>query len=158
LLVSLHTTGRGTKWALDETAHLAEAILRATEDPISGVDQKAVAYAENIHNFFLARDPSEDKTIYEKRKTHAVFRRTKEISMDIMKFRKALTVVRASESTGCNEDNIISMAIAVHLDECDTDGMNYDFKDVLHSTWVCSGAWEVLREHPKWQGVAGPVV
>jgi hypothetical protein len=49
------------------------------------------------------------------------------------------------------------MAIAIHLGERPTTKMDYDFEDLSHTTSVCSGAWKVLRGHPKWQG-DGPIL
>jgi hypothetical protein len=150
--------GRGQNWGLRQTTHLASAMVQAAEDPVAGVYQKSSVYAESIYNIFLSTDPSPQHDLYRKLQSPVVFRRTKEVSAEVMKFHEALAIVRASKPTGCNEDNILSMAIAIHLDEQPTTKMDYDFKDLSHTTWVCYGAWKVLRGHPKWQGEYGPII
>jgi hypothetical protein len=49
-----------------------------------------------------------------------------------------------------NYDNIISMAIALHLTK-DVTRMDYNLKDFDHNKWPNYLAWKILRESPKYR-------
>jgi hypothetical protein len=72
---------------------------------------------------------------------------------DVNKFNEALCLIQASHPTGVNEDNILSMAIALHLGE--TKRMDYNFKSFDHSKWPNYTAWKILRSAPKFQPPTG---
>jgi hypothetical protein len=67
----------------------------------------------------------------------------------VNKFNEALCLIQASRPTGVNEDNILSMAIALHLGE--TKRMDYNFKSFDHSKWPNYTAWKILRTAPKFR-------
>lgn len=74
------------------------------------------------------------------------------MSAEIQKFYVALRRVRASNPTGVNEDDIASMAVAIHMGK--TNKMDYEFKEYCKDNWVMYKAWMVLRQHPKWADVS----
>jgi hypothetical protein len=68
---------------------------------------------------------------------------------DVNKFNEALRLVQASHPTGVNDDNIMSMAIALHLGE--TKRMDYQFKSYDHTKWANFAAWKILSIAPKFR-------
>jgi hypothetical protein len=112
------------------------AWLRATNDGNQGCDQKGEEYRNEIHALFKALSPKDapqgqfddhpPKTVY-------VFLRDN-IFPDVNKFNQALCLIQASCPTGINEDNILSMAIALHLGM--SKRMYYSFKSFEHSKWM----------------------
>jgi hypothetical protein len=66
---------------------------------------------------------------------------------DVNKFNEALRLVQASYPTGVNHDNILSMAIALHLGE--TKQMDYQLKSYDHTKWSNFAAWKILSVAPK---------
>eukprot|EP00171_Calliarthron_tuberculosum_P023290 IDg23290t1 len=76
-----------------------------------------------------------------------------DLSAEVQKFFSALRRVKASNPTGVNDDNILSMAVALHMGK--TLGMDYNFKDYFQENWNAFKAFKVLQDHPKWNGEYG---
>jgi hypothetical protein len=67
----------------------------------------------------------------------------------VNKFNEALRLVQASHPTGVNDDNILSMAIALHLGE--TKWMDDQFQSYNHTKWANFAAWKILSVAPKFR-------
>jgi hypothetical protein len=108
--------GRGGSWRRIHYAHLAEAMLAATEDPIIDVDQRSTEYQAKLYKYFCDLDPSPSKDQYCKRSITAVFSTSKKVSAEIASFYAAVSFVNALEPTGgCTQDQVLSLMIAHHL-------------------------------------------
>jgi hypothetical protein len=143
--------GKAPTWTTKEREVVALAWLRATNNGIQGADQKSEVFRNKIHALFKAFSPRDappgrfgdrpPKAVY-------VFLRD-QVFPDINKFNESLRLVQASHPTGCNDDNILSMAIAVHLGEARR--MDYQFRNFEHTSWPNFGAWKILRVSPKFR-------
>jgi muconolactone delta-isomerase len=143
--------GKAPAWTMKERETVALAWLRATNNGIQGADQKSEDFRNKIHGFLKALSPKDcpPGRFYERpSKAVYVFLRDN-IFPDINKFHEALRLVQASHPTGVNEDNILSMAIAVHLGK--TKRMDYQFKFHEHTKWPNYFAWKILRVSPKFR-------
>jgi hypothetical protein len=143
--------GKGPAWTDKERELVTLAWVRATNNGIQGADQKSEVYRNKIHAFFKALAPAKYPAgCYGDRAPKAVhvFLRDK-VFPDVNKFPESLRLVQASRPSGCNHDNILSMAIAVHLGE--TKRMDYQFKDYPHSKWVNFIPWKILSACPKFR-------
>jgi hypothetical protein len=61
--------------------------------------------------------------------------------------KKIFCMSQASHPTGVNDDNILSMAIALHLGE--TKQMDYQFQSYDHTKWSNFAVWKILSVAPK---------
>jgi hypothetical protein len=96
-------------------AHLAEAMLAATEEPIVGVDQRSIEFLVKLYNNFCDH-PSPGKDQYSKRSMTALLSTSKKVSAEIASFQAAVSFVNALEPTGgCTPDQVLSLMIARHL-------------------------------------------
>jgi hypothetical protein len=140
--------GRGKSWDATELGELARAWVRTSEDPVTGIDQTAARFTQTLFDNFCANAPvgAPEKT-YALRSPHAVKQKFDDVSTEIQKFRKSLRKVYASSPTGVTEDNILSMAIAMHIGK--TDSMCYEYKDLSHSLWLLYKAYNIFKTHPK---------
>lgn len=137
--------GRGKSWEA-----LARAGIAASEDVV-GANQKAKKFGETLHRCFIEKGPeagavSEGK--YGFRSVASCKNHFADFSADAQKFCSALRKVRASNPTGVNEDNIHSMAVAIHIEK--TEVMDYSFKDYFTGKWLSFKAWKRAKSHPKW--------
>jgi hypothetical protein len=143
--------GKAPTWTTKERETVALAWLRATNNGIQGADQKGEDFRNKIHVLFKALSPRDappgrfgdrpPKAIY-------VFLRD-QVFPDINKFNESLRLIQASHPTGCNEDNILSMAIALHVGEAKR--MDYNFRSFEHTKWANYSAWKILSIAPKFR-------
>lgn len=143
--------GRGATWCPEELGDLASSWMAASEDPVVGIDQTAARLKHTLHREFLSRSPKDKdgNRIYETRSEKSCKVKVGEVFADVQKFRRCLRTVNISEPTGVTLDQILSMAIAIHVGKLSK--MSYDFKDLSHDTWMNHLAYKVLRIHPKFQ-------
>lgn len=143
--------GRGKAWDVDENAVLAKAWVSASEDPVAGADQKAKIFFETLHRRFGEQGPPTASVVdgkYGFRTADSCRKHVAELSADAQKFGIALRKVRVCNPTGVNEDDILSMAVAVHMGKAAT--MDYAMKDYCTENWITFKAWKVWHTHPKW--------
>jgi hypothetical protein len=109
-------------------------------------------YQEEIYAMFKLYSPTVHRAgIYKDRTSKAVAHYLRDIIFpDVNKFNESLRLIQSSNPTGVNYDNIISMAIAYHLEEKVT-RMDYSKKDYDHNKWPNYLAWKILRESPKFR-------
>jgi hypothetical protein len=143
--------GKAPTWPVKERELVALAWLRATNDGIQCCDQKGEDYRNKIHGLFKALSPKDaQQGRFGDRPPKAVYVFLRDnIFPDVNKFNEALRLIQASRPTGVNEDNILSMAIALHLGE--TKRMDCNFNSFDHSKWPNYTAWKILRTAPKFR-------
>jgi hypothetical protein len=144
--------GKAPTWLTKEREVVALAwLVHATNDGIQGCDQKGEDYRNKIHALFKALSPKDaPQGRFGDRPPKAVYVFLRDNSFpDVNKFNEALRLIQASHPTGVNEDNILSMAIALHLGE--TKRMDYNFRSFDHSKWPNYTAWKILRSAPKFR-------
>jgi hypothetical protein len=143
--------GKAPKWLPQEREVAALAWIRATNDGIEGADQRGSIFQEKVHSLFKVLTPANappDRYGDRAAKTVYIFLRD-HIFPDVNKFNESLRLVQSSHPTGVTDDNIISMAVAVHLKE--TDRMNYQYKNYDPTKWPNFLAWKLLRNVPKFR-------
>jgi hypothetical protein len=141
--------GKAPTWLTKEREMVALAWLHVTNNGIQGCDQKGEDYQNKIHALFKAFGPRDappghygdpaPKAVY-------VFL-CDNIFPDINKFNESLRLIQSSNPTGMNDDNIISMAITLHLGK--TKWMDYNLRDYEHTQWPNYSAWKILSSAPK---------
>lgn len=144
--------GRGKSWDGVENQLLAQAWIAASEDVFLGADQKGRRFWSTLHSRFCDFCPppsASSEGRFEMRSLLSCKSHFSELSRDCQKFQKALRLVNISNPTGCTEENILSMAVAVHLQK--TTRMDYEFKTFCKETWSYFRAWQVLHTSPKWE-------
>lgn len=143
--------GRGKAWDLEENETLARAWIAASEDPIAGADQKAKVFFNTLHRRFIEKGPPPSKVLngkYGFRSAESCRKHVADLSADVQKFNTALRKLRACGPTGVNEDQVLSMAVAIHMEV--TNSMDYEHKDYVKENWLSFNAWKVWSRHPKW--------
>mmetsp|Transcript_29144 Transcript_29144/g.64259 ORF Transcript_29144/g.64259 Transcript_29144/m.64259 type:complete len:156 (+) Transcript_29144:181-648(+) len=119
------TMGRGPNWSADEYEALAKAFKQVGGDPIKGASQRKSQYYERLHRAFKmncqkSKALSSDSN-WSDRSKKACKTEWDKAKLDIGKFINCLGKVYAMEPTGNpSEDNMINMAIAIHLGETAT--------------------------------------
>jgi hypothetical protein len=143
--------GKAPTWLTKEREVVALAWLRATNNGIQGCDQKGEDYRNKIHALFKAFGPRDAPPgHYGDRAPKAVYVFLRDnIFPDVNKFNESLRLIQSSHPTGVNDDNIISMAIALHLGK--TKRMDYNLKDYEHTQWPNYSAWKILSSAPKFR-------
>ena len=142
--------GSGKRWSVQERVHLTEAWVDASEDAgeveVKGTYQDSDVFWERVHEKFASKAPSTaPKGTYSDRQTSAVTNQWKDkISREVKKFNKALLRVFKAKPTGCNEQNQINMAVAIHLGKT---SMAYIHKEFEANDWDLYQCWLVLRTH-----------
>jgi hypothetical protein len=143
--------GKAPTWRTKERETVALAWLRATNNAIQGWDQRGEDYRNKIYALFKAFGPRDAPPgHYGDRAPKAVYVFLRDnVFPDINKFNEALRFVQSSHPTGVNDDNIISMAIALHLGK--TKRMDNNMRDYEHTQWPNYGAWKILSSAPKFR-------
>lgn len=137
---------RGKYWDLQENAVLAGAPISESEDHVFGADQKDKMFFKTMKCHFTEKGPS---TAYVGDGKYGLFliycslKYVAELSTYVQKFGIALRRLRACNPTGLQEDDIILIAVAVHMGKCTT--MYYGMKDYckkngFHTRYERSGA------------------
>jgi hypothetical protein len=145
--------GRGTKWTSDERTVVCYAWINATNDSIHGKDQTGEDFWKKVHNNVKQMKPAGfEEGTYASRGHEAikVFLK-KGIFPDVNKFNVSLRSIRSSKPTGCTENEIISMAVAVHMKM--TKSRDYDFKKLDPLKWPNYSSWRALKDNPKFRDV-----
>jgi hypothetical protein len=142
-----------TNFVVVESAALAEAWIAVSEDEgnpiLKGTNQDSTSeFWESVviklqhlapkHNFVKG-------TYHERAATAIQTHWTDKVSRDVKKFNKALLKVLSCKPTGCDEQQKVNMAVAIHLGKADV--MNYHHKDFIAEDWKFYAAWRVLRSH-----------
>ena len=148
---SISKMGRGRSWSTEELLHLAQAWLDATQDvgerEVKGTWQDSAQFWNKVITNFNSMCPVENPDgIYSDRAASAVRNQWKEkIARGCRSFNKALLLVLNSRPTGCNEQNKINIAVAIHLGK--TSRLDYTFKDFQANDWPFYKCWQLLKGH-----------
>ena len=150
--------GKGKHWDAEENACLAKAFVHVSNDSILGTDQAGKTFHSAVHSNFAERGREKFGTKpvppgkYGLRSLDSCRQHFADLSADVQKFWRSVTTVRNSCPTGTNEEDNLSMAIAIHLGK--TSKMDYEYKTTDPMSWVNYLAFLVLKEEPKWAGIA----
>ena len=137
---------RGPSFSSAEIGHLGQAYCHATLNGIDGACQPSDVYYRSIldHLATFAPPDANVKKIYHYREQDSVATKLSKIMKDCQKFNTSLRLIILSKPTGVDKQQIINMAVAVHLKQCQ--GKNYDFKDFdAAGNWSYYQAWHHLR-------------
>lgn len=143
--------GRGKNWDAEENCVLARAWIASSEDPIAGTDQTRKIFQDTIRRRFTEKGPAQHLVPdgkYGNRSGPSIKQHFTDMSAEVQKFFVSLGKVRACNPTGVGDEEVLSMAVAVHLEH--TNRMDYDYKNFDKDQWLYYRAWKVLRHHPKW--------
>jgi hypothetical protein len=145
--------GCGTKWTNDERSIVCYAYVNATNDPINGKDQSADVFWKKVHINVKSLQPAGcEEGTYSSRGHEAIKAfLSNSIFRDVQKFNTSLRMIRVSKPTGCNESEIISMAVAFHLNRTST--RDYNFKSFDPHNWSNYSSWMTLKVMPKFREV-----
>ena len=119
----------------------------ANEAEVKATYQDSDVFWQRVYDKFIAKAPSNaPKGSYKDRQVSAITNQWKDkISREVKKFNKALLRIYSAKPTGCNEQNQINMAVAVHIGKTST--MSYVHKDFEANDWDLYQCWIVLRSH-----------
>lgn len=95
----------------------------------------------------MAPSAVSEKT-YSARTAKAVRSKFDKLSAYVQKFRTSLRLVRACNPTGVTEDDILTMALAVHVGKRST--MSYDTRTVPLTIWKNHLTFNSLCRYPKY--------
>jgi hypothetical protein len=140
----------GKRWNLAEETILAKAYLAATQNPFKGADQTAITFQNDLFEKFKSFSPenAEDGRYYH-RTGMAILEELRKLKADVQSFNKALNIVWASSPTGVTKEEMVAMAVAIHCNF--TRRMDYHYKNFDVNTWKFFGAWNILKNSPKFQ-------
>ena len=140
--------GRGKRFTSEEIGAVAAAYAWATNDAIKGAEQKRADYIGRVldHLKTNAPTPIQDGT-YHERGIDSTHRCISEMKKDIAKFMKSLRMVESVELSGISPDQVINIAVAIHLHK--TNKPECKFKDFNALTWQHYPAFLVLRNLPQ---------
>jgi hypothetical protein len=146
------TMPKAPVWSSEECGHLAQAWIDTSEEmgspKLKGADQKKESFWIAVVECFEVLAPVDrPKNTYHDRTFSGIQGQWKDhIQRQAKNFNKALAKVNASNPTGCDEQQIINMAVAIHLGKIDT--MSYRMKEFEASDWKFYESWKVLKSHP----------
>lgn len=149
---------QGLKWSPTEAAELARAWANASNNAIRGADQRHDEFWDDVlAKMKLVRPtiPAEQNGRFWQRGREAIHAYWRDhLSKDVMSFNKALRKVFEAEPTGVTLQEMICMAVAIHLKK--TKHMDYHFKNFDVTKWRFYSAWHQLKNVNKFR-YAGPV-
>ncbi|PXF39923.1 hypothetical protein BWQ96_10367 [Gracilariopsis chorda] len=122
--------GRWKNWDAEENDVLARAWIAASEDPITGTDQTCKVFQDTIRCHFIEKGPKRQLGLenkYEYQGAASIKKNFSDMPSDVQKFLVSLGKVRACNPTGVDDDVLVSMAVAIHLEH--TKRMEYDYKN-----------------------------
>lgn len=141
---------RGPNFDANETAALATAWLKATDDPEVGTDQDSTSFQIKVHQELEKLSPANAPLgKHHHRSLHLIFGNLcDKIFKEIQKFNQKCKLVLASEPSGTTDDKNINMAVASHQEK--TNKMDHNFKNCnAKNNWKYLEAWKILKHCPK---------
>ena len=152
--------GKGKKWTQEELKHLAEAWISISEDAgesaLKGTNQDADEFWNRIYNVYIGKAPDAAEG-YGNRALSAVKSQWKDkLSKYVRAFNKKLQKVQRSNPTGCTEQNIINMAVAIQMGR--VSAMSYLHKESQPMDWPYYSSWLILKDHRAFLPPAPPPV
>ncbi|KAI0557213.1 hypothetical protein FGB62_330g011 [Gracilaria domingensis] len=103
-------------WRKEERTALARAWIHASTDPTVGKDRTEKAFYQTVYKRFALYD-ADLKCLdrYGFRSVESCKQKFGEISADCQKFKPSLRKIYNANSTGVVEEDISSMAVAIHV-------------------------------------------
>ena len=146
--------GKGKSYLTEEDIALCRAWIRASEDAITGCEQKADFFWRSVFGLFCGYGPEEARRsegTWKDRNINALRHRWALISREVGKFGSVYHRVVAAHPSGKNEEDLVRDALLVYGDLQKKDGSP---KKEIFQFLDC---WKLLRLSPKWsgQGVGG---
>jgi hypothetical protein len=144
--------GRGRNWSAHERECASVAWLTAMNTKAVWLKPTDQYFKNHLHHVLQTISPTDDpRGRYAGRNVSSIYDFLRgHILPDVSDFvHKSLQCVLNSNPVNVTEDQVISMAIAIHLQK--TDRMDYTFKNHDHYQWKNYRAWKVLREHPNFR-------
>ena len=131
---------RGFNYSSDEDRSVACAWIQASENAITGSEQKSLEFYSKIRDAYNAFKPKDRP----ERTLESVKSRVKLVSKSCVKFSACFASVKRSKPTGVSEEDLIRMATAIYNGKtiarpCDDVGKPFKF----------IRAWQILRNHEK---------
>ena len=117
---------------------------------MKGTDQKKEAFVATLIERFKILSPENiSEGTYWKRGPQVWKYIRDNVFSDVQKFNKALRLVDVSQPSGVSNQEIINMAVAVHIKA--TKKMDYNFRTQDPNSWRFYQAWIYLRKLPKFK-------
>lgn len=143
--------GRGKKWGIEERQKLALGWCRVSMDPVVGRNQTGTTFIAKLYEALRQSAPTsfESGTFGERKPETIISFWKNAIAPDVQKFNNALKKVHSCHPTGVDDQQIVNMAVAIHLGK--TDRMMYAMKSFNPMEWLNYLAWQVVRNIPKFK-------
>lgn len=146
--------GRGKNWNAQECEAGAKAYLKATLNPVKGVQQRSEDFSTDILVYMRLYKPAgaDEPGRYEQRGTQATWNYIRDtILPQCQKFSGFYNRILAMKLTGgLSEDNIINIAVAKYKGAVKEGESLCDYKDFdSNGKWICYRAWLVLKDTDK---------
>jgi hypothetical protein len=136
--------GSGVTWEKEEDEALSRAWVAASEDAITGTDQKASKFWSRVFEIYVELIPDgKDRT------STACTARWGTINQDVTKFCGLYSQVTSIAKSGWTDDNYLEEARELFKLEGKGRKMGREF--------LFEGCWRILKDAPKWKGGCGHV-
>jgi len=149
---------QGLKWSSTEVADLAKAWVNASDNAVHGADQSSPEFWDDVVAKMRLLRPAlsaQENGHYWERGREAIHAYWRDhVKKDVQDFNKALRKVFEAHPTGTTLQEMICMAVAIHLKKVNR--MDYHFKNFDVHKWRFYSAWLCLRNTNKFR-YAGPV-
>jgi hypothetical protein len=152
--------GRNKSWTADEKEVLARAWIAASEvrSEIDGAGKENEMFWDLVLDEIRKRMPQDAHQIvgrYSMRAISAIKSHwSDKVKNNASKFNTALMIIYRSNPTGSSRQQMINMAVAIHLGK--TSKMEYQYRDINPNEWINYKAWSHLRHHHKFAPPAPP--
>lgn len=131
-------------WTSEERRVAAIAYTRATHDCVHGKDQTGTDFWNRVEQLIMAIPTTEARNAETTRTAYAIKHfMNNNVFRDINKFGVSLNLVLSAKPSGVTDQEIINMAVAVHLNKAT--GRDYNQKDFDATRWLNYRAWQVLK-------------
>lgn len=113
-------------------------------------ERESVSYATSLFTpHYSLRYPLQVR--YGLRSADSVLKHVEELSADVQKFANKQGSVPACEPKSVIEDQVLLIAVAVHVGKCET--MSFDHKNFGPLNWIGFVTWLIWWNHPKWMRI-----
>ena len=128
-------------WSSEERRIAAIAYLRCTQDCVRGKDQTSLDFWGKVSQAIALMVP---QSAEESRTPGAIksFLAGK-VFPDVQRFNLSLLKVQSAKPSGVDDQQVINMAVAMHLNEAA--GRDYNTRDFDAKKWINYRAWLVLK-------------
>jgi len=145
--------GRSKSWTAEENEVLAKAWIAASEQrsEIDGAGKESSMFWDLVLDEIRNRMPMDSDKItgrYSMRALSAIKSHWNDkVKNNSSKFNTSLMLIYRSNPTGSTRQQMVNMAVAMHLGK--TSKMEYQYRDIDPNEWINYKAWCHLRHHHK---------